>query len=282
MSEIIELHTEKPGALPVETFTYGLEQVRVVTGEDGEPRFVLTDLCRVLGLSNPTMVANRLDDDEKGLSLTDTPGGRQRITTVTEAGMYAVILRSDKPEAQAFKRWITHEVLPAIRKHGGYLTPVAVEAALTDPDFIIGLATSLKEERAARAALAAEHAELEAQVAADAPHTHLGRAVAAADGDVLVKAVADALTQEGITCNQVTLFAWLRAHGWLCKAQGNMWNAPTKWALERGYLRSAQRVIKTNTRGDLIKHTPYVTGLGAEVLVDGFTTGRFHLEEATA
>lgn len=264
------------------TFTYQLHDVRVLTGDDGEPRFVLTDLCRVLGVNNVADVARRLEDDEKGVDQIDTPGGRQRLTTVTEAGMYAVILRSDKPEARSFQRWITHEVLPAIRRHGGYLTPEATEQALTDPDFIIRLATSLKEERAARAALEAEHAELEAQVEADAPHTTLGRAIAVSDGDVLVKHVADLLTQEGLPCSQVALFAWLRAHGWLCKAHGHLWNAPTKWALDEGLLRSTQRVIKTRTHGDVLKHTPYVTGLGVETLLEGFTTGRYTLTERTA
>ena len=265
----------------VTTFHYGLEEVRTIIGDDGEPRFVLTDLCRVLGLTNTTMVAQRLDDDEKGLSLAETPGGHQRITTVTEAGMYAVVLRSDKPEARNFQRWITHEVLPAIRQHGVYATPTAIEAMLADPATMIRTLTALQEEREARAALAVEHAQLEALIEEDRPHTTLGRAISASDGDVLVKTVADTLTQEGIPCNQAELFTWLRDHTWLCRSQGNLWNAPTKWALDHGYLRSVQRLIPTN-HGELIKHTPYVTGLGVETLVDGFTTGRYTLRKATA
>lgn len=262
----------------VTTFTYGLHDVRVITGEDGEPRFVLTDLCKVLGLSTPARVAERLEDDEKGMSLAHTPGGEQRLTTVTEAGMYAVILRSDKPEAKNFRRWVTHDVLPAIRRHGMYATDAVVAAALADPDTMIRALTALKEERAARAAIAEQHAALEAQVEADAPHTRLGRAVGDLDGLVLVKAVADVLTQEGVPCNQMDLFEWLREHGWLCKTKGDMWNRPTKWALERGYVRAVEHAVATH-HGSVPRWTSKVTGLGQEVLVDGFTTGRFTFKE---
>ncbi|MDU0348309.1 BRO family protein [Actinomyces sp. MRS3W] len=260
----------------VETWQFGLHEIRTLTGADGEPRFVLTDLCKALSLGNPAMVARRLTDFMKGVNLIDTPGGAQRVTTVTEAGMYSVILRSDKPEAVRFQEWVTGEVLPAIRRHGGYLTPAAAEAALTDPDFIIRLATRLKEEQAARAQLESEHAALEARVEADRPHTVLGRAVADAEGLVLVKAVADVLTQEGIACNQADLFGWLRAHGWLCKAKGDMWNRPTKWALEKGYVRAVERTVPTN-HGTAQRWTSKLTGAGQEDLIEGFTTGRYHL-----
>ena len=113
---------------------------------------------------------------------------------------------------------------------------------------------------------------------ADAPHTALGRAVADADGLVLVKAVADVLTQEGLACSQQRLFAWLRAHGWLCAGGGEMWNRPTKWALEKGYVRAVERVISTHG-GRRQRWTPKLTGLGQEVLVEGFTTGRYTLGE---
>ena len=145
-----------------------------------------------------------------------------RKTAITsEPGLYEVIFMSRKPEAKAFKRWVTHDVLPSIRKRGGYLTPEATEKALTDPDFIIRLATSLKEERARRQAA-------EAQIEADAPHTRFGRTISSTDGDLLVKQVADLITQGGYPISQVTLFKWLRNHGWLCANQGRLWNSPTK------------------------------------------------------
>ena len=103
----------------LQVFIYGGEQLRTVARDDGL-WWVLRDVCRVLGMSNPTMVAGRLDDDEKGVSQIYTPGGPQEMTIINEPGLYAVILRSDKPEARQFKRWVTHEVLPSIRKTGAY------------------------------------------------------------------------------------------------------------------------------------------------------------------
>ncbi len=123
---------------PLIPFAYGDHSVRVVT-IDGEPWFVLADLCRVLDLSNPTMVADRLDADALSTAeVIDSMGRTQQATIVSEPGMYAVVFMSRKPEAVAFRRWI--------RKHGGYLTPAAIEQTLTDPDFIIRLATQLRDD----------------------------------------------------------------------------------------------------------------------------------------
>ena len=119
-----EMSTDVIQALNI--FHYQSAQVRVVVDEAGEPWFVLSDLCKVLNLTAPHMVAKRIDDDFKGRSLISTPGGTQEMTTVNEAGMYDVILRSDKEEAKAFRRWITSEVLPTIRKTGGYGAPAPV------------------------------------------------------------------------------------------------------------------------------------------------------------
>ncbi|QHO91959.1 phage antirepressor Ant [Actinomyces sp. 432] len=255
-------------------FDFDGQNVRVIV-IDGAPWFVLADLCKVLGLTSPAKVAERLGD---GVSRThpiqDSLGRTQQATIVNESGMYRVILRSDKPDALKFQAWITDEVLPSIRQRGGYLTPAAVEKALTDPDFIIGLATSLKEERAKRAAL-------EAQVEEDRPHTRLGKAISASGGELLVKQVADAITQEGVPVNQAQLFRWLRGHGWLCRNQGALWNAPTKWALERGYVRSVVTLITTG-HGEVEKTTPKITGPGQADLIEGFTTGRYTLDEGVA
>lgn len=105
-------------------FVYGDTQMRVVM-VDGEPEFVAADVCRMLGHSNPTAAVAGLDDDERGLRNVETPSGAQQMVTVTEAGLYALIIRSRKPEAKAIKRWITHEVLPSIRKTGSYGQPAA-------------------------------------------------------------------------------------------------------------------------------------------------------------
>lgn len=108
---------------------YQVKDVRMVM-QDGETWWVLADVCKVLGIQNSRDVVKRLDDDEKGVDLIDTPGGPQEMTVINESGLYSVILRSDKPEAKAFKRWITHEVLPSIRRTGTYsvrgISPVAL------------------------------------------------------------------------------------------------------------------------------------------------------------
>lgn len=106
----------------LQIFNYEETPVRVIE-QDGEPWWVLRDVCRVLGIKNSRDTAARLDPDEKGVYQTDTLGGTQNMTIINESGLYKVILRSDKPEAKRFTRWVTHEVLPAIRKNGGYAHP---------------------------------------------------------------------------------------------------------------------------------------------------------------
>lgn len=111
----------------LQVFRYQDNEVRTVE-VDGEPWFVLKDVCAVLGIGNSRMVFDRLDSDEKGVSQIDTPGGLQNVNIINESGLYNVILRSDKPEAKPFRKWVTSEVLPSIRKTGGYgqkaLSPV--------------------------------------------------------------------------------------------------------------------------------------------------------------
>lgn len=125
------------------TWSYNNSEVRTVT-IDNEPWWVLADVCKVLELTNPTMVAKKLDEDER--SKFDL--GRQgEAVIINESGLYNVILRSDKPQAKPFRKWVTSEVLPAIRKHGAYMTPETLEEAILNPDYLIKIATALKEEK---------------------------------------------------------------------------------------------------------------------------------------
>ena len=117
---------------------------------DGEPWFVAADVCRALEIGNSRQAIVRLDDDEKGVISTDTPGGAQEMSVVNEPGLYALVLGSRKPEAKAFKRWITHEVIPTIRRHGAYATQDTLENIIADPDFGIRLLNALKDERTKR------------------------------------------------------------------------------------------------------------------------------------
>lgn len=114
---------------------------------DGEPWFVAADVCRALEIGNPSMAVERLDDDEKGISTIDTLGGKQRMTIINEPGLYSLVLSSRKPEAKAFRRWITHEVIPTIRKYGGYMTKSLLEQVLENPNLIYEFARRMLAEQ---------------------------------------------------------------------------------------------------------------------------------------
>ena len=114
---------------------------------DGEPWFVAADVCRALEIGNPSMTVERLDDDEKGISTIDTLGGKQRMTIINEPGLYSLVLSSRKPEAKAFRRWITHEVIPTIRKYGGYMTKSLLEQVLENPNLIYEFARRMLAEQ---------------------------------------------------------------------------------------------------------------------------------------
>lgn len=135
-------------------------EVRTIQ-KGGETWWLLRDACDCVGVGNSSDVASRLDDDEKGVDQIDTLGGRQKVVIINESGLYSLIMRSEKPEAKAFKKWVTSEVLPAIRKHGAYLTPARIEEFLADPDTIIRLCTDLKAERQLRIAAEGRAAETE-------------------------------------------------------------------------------------------------------------------------
>ena len=144
----------------LQIFKYHDSEVRTVE-LNGEPWFVLKDVCGVLGISNHKMTAQRLDADEVILTdLTDSMGRQQETTVINESGLYNVILRSDKPEAKPFRKWVTAEVLPTIRKHGAYMTPETLQAAILNPDIMIQLCQQLKAERDKNAALTAANSQL--------------------------------------------------------------------------------------------------------------------------
>lgn len=193
-------------------FSYEDHEVRVLD-INGEPWFVLADLCKVLALSNPAVVAKRLDEADVSQTYISSGGQRRAMTIVAEPGLYDVVVRSDSPAAKPFRRWVTHEVLPTIRQRGGYLTPEAAEEALTDPDFIIRLATDLKRARAEREAMAAYARELEPKAA------NYDRFLSG-DGTYSIGAVAKILGR-----SQNKLFDELRNAGILI-AKGAMRNTP--------------------------------------------------------
>lgn len=228
----------------LELFEYTGHEVRVQVAESGEPLFVLADLAAALGISNVSQLRSRLADD---ICLTypmpDRLGRTQQVWVVTEPGMYEVIIRSDKPEASAFRRWVTTEVLPSIRKHGMYATESAVDAMLADPETMIRTLTALRDERAARVraeAVAAEAvaAEAVAEVEAQRPHAQLGRAVAASGEAVLPSVFGTVLSArvEGMGPNRFC--RWLRNAGYVYRRGGQM--VPTARAISQGLLEASE------------------------------------------
>lgn len=191
-------------------FVYNDQPVRVVE-IDAEPWFVLADLVGVLGFArSASAVAERLDDGvRRTYPIVDALGRTQQATIVSEAGMYEVVIRSDKPEALAFRRWITSEVLPSIRRHGGYLTPEAIEKTLSDPDFIIGLATALKAEQSKRA-------EAEARAAILAPKADAFDAFLSTVGDLSMnEAAKEASRGSGVIIGEHRLRDAMIRWGWV-------------------------------------------------------------------
>lgn len=144
----------------MQTFTYNSTEVRTVE-MNGEPWFVLKDVCEVLGIADHKVTARRLETDEVCQTpLTDSMGRQQETTVINESGLYNVILRSDKPEAKPFRKWVTSEVLPSIRKHGAYMTPETLQAAILNPDTMIQLCQQLKAEQDKNAQLTAVNSQL--------------------------------------------------------------------------------------------------------------------------
>lgn len=251
--------------------TFQSQQVRTLIGPDGEPLFNLGDVAAALGIKDVSRLASRLEDDLRQTHpIQDRFGRTQNATFVTEAGLYEVVLRSDKPDAKTFRRWVTSEVLPSIRRTGAYMTPEVTEQVLTDPDFIIQLATQMKEERARREAA-------EAQIEADKPHTALGRSISGGTGTLKVGEVAKLIAQNDptIPIGQNRLFQWLRDHEWIGKRD----HRPTQRVIEQGLMTMRVHPIHLNSRRMLERVTPLLTGAGQEKLITGFLDGTYKLPD---
>jgi len=243
-------------------FQYQDHQVRTIS-KNGEPWFVLKDVSEILSIQNHKDISSRLDIDEKGVDAIDTLGGVQYMTTVNESGLYNVILRSDKPEAKQFRKWITSEVLPSIRRHGMYATPTTIESMISDPDTMIQTLTALKNERTARIAA-------EAIVASQAPKVLFADSVSASDDCINVGAMAKILKQNGHKIGEVRFYEWLRELGYCMKEKGRSYNHPTQRAVERGFLcvRESTRISPSGKTH--IDSVTLVTGKGQRHFVTVF------------
>lgn len=237
-------------------------QVRTVT-IDGEPWLVGKDIATAFGYTNTRKALNdHVDDEDKGVTKCDTLGGAQEMTIINESGLYSLVLSSKLPTAKKFKHWVTSEVLPAIRKHGGYLTPEKIEEALLNPDTIIRLATELKEERAARK-------ELGEQVAMLTPKGIFADAVDASSTSILVGELAKLLKQNGVDMGRNRLFEWLKQNGYLIKS-GSERNMPAQRSMEMKLFEIKERSVNNPDGSIKIVKTSKVTGKGQIYFVNLF------------
>lgn len=236
-------------------------QIRVVE-RDGEPWFVAVDICGALDIANSRDALTRIDEDEKGVALTDTLGGAQEVAVVNEPGLYSLVLGSRKSEARAFKRWITHDVIPAIRKTGMYATPATVEAMLANPDTMIQVLQAFKDEREQRLAL-------ETRVVADAPKVAFADAVETSTDSCLVGQLAKIIRQNGYEIGANRLFEYLRKEGYLCRAGSNR-NMPTQRSMEAGWFEVKESVLENPDGSIRVVRTPKVTGKGQIYFVNKF------------
>ena len=209
----------------IQVWNYESSEIRTIQ-KDGEPWFVLADVCKVLELSNPSKVADRLEFDEKANFELGLRGGATNC--INESGLYTVILRSDKPQAKPFRKWVTSEVLPSIRKHGAYMTEQTLERALTSPDFLIELATQLKTEQEQRRRLETTVAVQEQQIAELQPKASYYDVVLNCKDLLSITTIAKDYGKSGVWLNR-----YLHENGVQYK-QGQNWLLYQKYA-EKGY-----------------------------------------------
>ena len=248
----------------IEVFTNAeFGQVRTLTIDD-EPYFVGKDVAIILGYAKPTDAVRKLvDEEDRGISKMETPSGIQEMTIINESGLYSLILSSKLPNAKRFKRWVTAEVLPSIRKHGAYMTDSTLEQALTSPDFLIKLATELKTEKEKRQAL-------EVQAEENKPKVLFADAVSVSQTSILVGDLAKIIKQNGVDIGANRLFAWLRDNGYLVKRKGSDYNMPTQYSMELQLFEVKETVITHSDGHTSISKTPKVTGKGQQYFVSKF------------
>lgn len=247
----------------LQNFTFDGSTVRTIM-INSEPYFVGKDVAEILGYSNPRdAIKKHIDDEDKGVAKCDTLGGSQNQTVINESGLYSLIIGSKLPTAKRFKRWVTSEVLPAIRKHGAYATAPTIDKILDDPDYGIRLLQNLKEEREKRKAL-------EAQNAVMIPKAVFADAVTTSDSCILIGDLAKLLRQNGVEIGQKRLFEWLRNHGFLIKRRGADWNSPTQRAMEMGLFEIKETAITHSDGHVTISKTTKVTGKGQIYFVNRF------------
>lgn len=234
--------------------------------------FVGKDVCEAFGDTNYRRSLANIDDCDKGVSQINTPGGKQSMTIVNESGLYALLFQMQPQKARGvsqndnliderieklhrFKRWVTSEVLPSIRKHGMY----AKDELLNNPDLLIAVAQELKEERQKNAQLTAENNTMK-------PKALFADAVSASESSILVRDLAKLIRQNGVEIGEKRLYKWLREYGYVCKGT----TTPTQKAMELGLFEIVVRTVERGNGLPIETQTIRVTGKGQVYFVNKF------------
>ena len=221
---------------------------------DGEPWFVGKDIAEALGYAKPTdAVRKRVSDEDRGISKMETPSGSQQMTVINESGLYSLILSSKLPSAKEFKHWVTSDVLPSVRKHGAYMT---IENVLTSPDFIIQLATQLKNEQEARKAAENKIEEQQLQLEEQKPKVEFADHVSESENLITMEYMAKLANDEHINVGRNKLFSWLREQKIL-----KFDNVPYQNFIDKGYFKVRESTFRRNNKF-FTQQTTFVTGKG--------------------
>lgn len=248
----------------IQQFDFKGASLRTLTDEAGEPWFVLKDCMSILDLGNPTETVKMFDDDEFSTTeVIDSIGRRQQAYIISEPGLYRLVMRSRKPEAKEFQRWVTHEVLPPIRRTGGYIPTTDA-----DDDMTI-LAKAVMIGQRTMEAQKQKIAEQQTRIVELEPKARFADAVAASDGTCLVGELAKMLRQNGMDIGQNRLFRLLQADGYLGKSGSNR-NVPTQRAMDLGLFRIKETTVTHADGHTTVSRTPKVTGKGQRYFIDRY------------
>ncbi|WP_276888518.1 phage antirepressor KilAC domain-containing protein [Faecalibaculum rodentium] len=246
----------------IQTFDFDGSGIRTLT-IDEEPYFVGKDVAQVLGYRDTADALKKHVDEEDKLTRQFADSGQRReMKIINESGLYSLILGSKLPEAKRFKRWVTSEVLPSLRRNGMY----AMDELLDNPDLAINALQKLKEEREARRQLELQNEQMK-------PKALFAEAVETSSTSILIGDMAKLLRQNGVEVGQRRLFDWLRTNGWLMKS-GESRNMPTQKAMEKGYFEIKERTISNPDGSVRITKTTKVTGKGQVWLTNEFMGDR--------
>lgn len=237
-------------------FNFNGQQVRTVTIND-EPYFVGKDVATILGYSNTRdALSHHVDDEDKGVAKLDTLGGRQNQTIINESGLYSLILGSKLPTAKEFKHWVTSEVLPAIRKHGAYMTDEKAFNVIHNADGLADLLQQAADQLKAK----------DVQIAEMKPKALFADAVSTSNTSILIGQLAKILKQNGVDTGQNRLFAWMRANGYLGK-RGDNYNKPTQKSMELGLMEVKERTVNNPDGSIRVTITTKITGKGQQYFI---------------